>query len=231
MLYNQIHSIIYYSSIILLVFCLILGTKNLKKLGDLRSIYYLLILSFIQILISEILYAILYSLHPELENLWRQNGYKVTNIYIVLEFIIIVTFFQKLKKQKNRITSSALIFVFAAVSYFIPLINEDLNGFIHLKYFSLTSGLIILLLSINRLYSILKIMDYESSEDKTIFWVCLGIFLANIILWPTSVIQSLVKNDFNYYYKLSVIANSTGYIIMYLFSAISFYEKSRSRIY
>ena len=217
--------LVYYFSILVLISSIIVGIKNYYFLGDLRLMFYVLCLSFCQIFFTEFIVFTFVDKAPEFASIWSQNGFITVNIYSIIEFGFILNFLNSVWKNKKRSIIILLLFVLGIILYVLPLLTRDFTGFKDMKYFSLISGFIILNVTTLQLYKLLKINEDENIHQRSILIMCIGIFLTNTILWPTSIIQSLVKIDFKKFYKLLVIANSSGYLILYFFALISFYGK------
>jgi len=227
---SDFYDIVYYASVLMLIIAIIFGVTNFRSLKKLRLIFLLLILSFIQIFVTEILFLFLINIIPGFIESWRANAFIISNIYTFLEFSIIMAFFKSIIKNKNSSRSIIILFFIGFISYVTPLLTREHKSFVMMKYFSFSSGLIVLLISLFQINRMLKNYNFENKEEVAILIISIGVFLSNIILWPTLVIQSMVEIDFNRFYKLLVIANSSGYIVLYLFSSIAFYG-SKSRIY
>jgi hypothetical protein len=221
----------YYASTLTLIIAIIIGIANYKSLKKLKLIFLILILSFIQIFFTEFSFLILNNIIPNIKEKWKSNAFIITNVYTFLEFTLILAFFKSVNKNQNSNNTIIILFFIGVLTYIAPLFTNEYNGFVMLKYFSFSSGITILLLCLFQIKKLLKNYDFEKKDEIEILIISIGIFLSNLILWPTLVIQSIVHINFNRFYDLLVISNSSGYIVLHLFSSIAFYGKNKSRIY
>ena len=218
---------LYYISFLILIIALVLGIKNYERLENLKIIFFILVFSLIQIVFSEILYLIIDRINPNSLANRIEKGFSITNIYTVIEFGLILSFFESINKNQKTRKVYIISFFIGIAAYVTPFLINEYKSFIFFKYFSFVSGFIILAQSLFQINRLLKIFNSKNQTDTANLMMCIGIFLSNIILWPTTIIQSSVVNNFEKYYTLFVIANSIGYIILYLFSSITFYGKNK----
>ena len=217
----------YYISVLTLVISIVLGFKNYKRLKNLKFIFYILIFSLIQIFFSEILLLLLDRITPNFLDKWISKAFTITNVYTIIEFCLILGFLYSINQNIKTRKALSILFFLGILAYVSPFFTREYENFIMLKYFSFISGLIILPTSLFQINFLLKAYNTKNKVDNANLIMCIGIFLSNIILWPTIIIQSLVEFDFKRFYELFVIANSIGYTIMYLFSLIIFYGKNK----
>jgi hypothetical protein len=219
--------LLYNISLLILIVAIILGIKNYKRLENLKIILLILILSLIQIFFSEIIFIIFYITNPNSIHYRTENAYLSTNIYTILEFCLILFFLDSISKNPQTRRIYIILFFIGIASYLTPILMNDYKSFLLLKYFSFMSGLIILITTLAQIKLLLKDYNTKNHLDPANLIMCIGIFLSNIILWPIITIQSLVEMDFKNLYSFFVNANSIGYIIMNLFSSVTFYGKNK----
>jgi hypothetical protein len=87
---------LYYISFLILIIALVLGIKNYKRLENLKIIFFILVFSLIQIVFSEILYLIIDRINPNSLANRIEKGFSITNIYTVIEFGLILSFFESI---------------------------------------------------------------------------------------------------------------------------------------
>jgi len=226
----SLYLLTYYASVLMLIIAIIIGIIRYKSLKNLKFIFFILLISFFQIFFSEILFITLYNIIANARDQWRANAFIITNIYVIIEFSLILVFFNSLNKNKKIRKSLLVLFTIGILSYLMPLITLDYYSFMMLKYFSFVSGLIIMPINLFVINKLFQNYNIENKDDASNLIMCIGIFLSNIILWPTIIIQSYIHVYFQRFFDLHVIANSIGYFIMYLFSSIAFYGKNKSRV-
>jgi hypothetical protein len=207
----------------LTIWCSIYGFLSFNKLNKNKILIFLPSLSLLQIIISEA-----YKLKFTLQNRVGNFEHITVSIYIIIEYIILVFFFLKtLDIKKNKFFKiSILVF---SVLLLINKIQEN-KTLAEQAYFSflIFEGLTIEVLAFLSIINIFKKGKIEFLITDTTSLFSVGILFGFIIISPFSILQEYLINKSKNLYDLFFIANSIGYIIMYLFFLFSIYVSRRT---
>lgn len=210
-------------NILIPIICIVIATRNLKKITEAKILIILPILSILQIVITEFINTFFnYQNHV--------NAISKISIdtYTFIEFILIVLFYNHILVYQKIKTANRIILLLGSLFYCTYLLSYR-NIFALMDYFVLLSGLWIEILTLINLLHTIKNHDLNTLFSNSNNIISLGIFLSYIIIWPTNVMQDLYINNISSYLEFTFISNSLGYFILFSSLTISFYASGKPR--
>ena len=207
---------------IVTLYCGVYGFSNFKYLKKSRILVLLPICSGIQIIFVEVFKTI------------NHTEYRVglvehltVMIYLIFEIIVILIFFYS--------TSKSLLFKSILIIILLISVAIIINDYIEYKWhnendfkFQIFEGIAIEFLSffsIARFFMKGKIENVYL-ESENLFTI--GIFFGFVIIAPFSVLQNFLTSKGGILYEISFIANSFGYLIMFIFFILGIYASRKS---
>lgn len=210
-------------NIILSIICSIYGYKSKNKLKEAKILILLPFLSVCQIFLAEIIKLITRSIHSI-----GTIEYMTVTVFIISEFIIILIFFRNLVKRSNTELIWIIILILSLGTLAIDIIyfinNHEANTFL----FQIFESVTIECMSCLSLIRIFKTDKIENIYMRHTNLFTAGIFFGFIIIAPFSVLQKFMVTNTPKLYQLSVLANSLGYSIMFIFFILSIYVARKS---
>ncbi len=213
-----------YLNLIVAFFSIAVGVKSLKSLTENRILIFIPILSALQTILAELLGIY----HPK--NLVSDTTIYLINTYICAEFILICLYFWRICESKRYKACILTSIPIAIISIFTSNNNLNEKSPFKLDIFLLIEGPIILIFALLLTIELIKkrkIKDYNTGSNLI---ATLGILFSFFISWPTTIVQSNLRNIYSTLYKLSFIFNSISYLIFFSFLSYSFYVARKSRI-
>lgn len=211
-------------NIVVSIIAIKVGLKFKNKLSENRILLFIPIFSFCQIAISEII-KLKYSNKFIVVN----HSITIVNSYIIIEYILFVIFFWKIKEtklEKYIIISTTILTTIANVFHQYSLTNKNV---LSIDPLIIMEGPVLLILSLLFLTRYLKnkSLSIFIGDSNTI--AALGIFLSFLILWPSNILQNYILKYPNLILQFMFFANSIGYLILFLFISYSLYVSGKSR--
>jgi len=209
---------IQYLNILISCVAISVGIRYSKSLKENKILLIIPISSLLQIVFSEVL-KIINRNHLDV----LDQSIILTNIYICLEFYLIILFFWKITESKlesililvSTLIATIALFIFQKFEFKINLISIDL--------FLIIEGPIILTLTLFYLVKSMKIKNVINCIQEPNYIAALGIFLSFLVLWPVNILQNYFLKDTSTFFNFFFIANSTSYLIFFSFLTYSFY--------
>ena len=210
--------IIQYLNILISCIAISIGIKYFKNLKENNILLTIPILSIIQITFSEVLKII-----NENHLVVLDQSIMLTNIYICLEFFLLILFFWK--KTESRLEKFLIIVssIIATSSLFILDELKYINKLISIDLFLIIEGPIILTLSLFFIVKSMKNKNLINCIQDPSYIATLGIFLSFLLLWPVNMMQNYFLKDTSTFFNFFFIANSISYLIFFSFLSYSFY--------
>lgn len=214
-------------NIILTILTIVIGIKRFNSLGELKILILIPVLSFLQNLFVELI--------PFIENDFSNLGASETinnlikktsvHVYIFLEYTIIVFFLFKLFEKESEKKQTIILYSVSIISILYPLFFSSLENDSYFRYFKIINGIILQYLTIRYLYTKISMSGLSTNFRNSIIIVCVGILLSFSIIWPTSLIESIIRINFNFFYSYLILANIIGYSIFFTSLLIAFLWK------
>lgn len=214
--------VIQYLNLVITSFAIATGIKCSSRLKENKPLLIIPILSILQIIFSEIL-KIANRRYFNVSN----DAIILTNVYICLEFFLLIQFFWKIKKTKKE---KLLILISIPTTIASLLFSSKLKfreNLISIEAFHLLAGSIIIILALFFLVYTMKNKNLTFYIQEPNFIAVLGIFLSFLISWPTIIIQNFIMTDADTFVSFFFIANSISYLIFFSFLSYSFYASRK----
>lgn len=220
-------SLLFFFNIIITIFTIVVGIKNFSSLGKLKILIFIPMLSILQNLFVELIpftekYIPILDAANTVNNIIHKTS---VDIYIFLEFTIIVFFLFKLIENKKEKQQTILLYSISIISILYPFFFLPHGNNSYFKYFRIISGIILQYLIIRNLYLKISLSGLSTNFKNPIIIVCSGILLSFSIIWPTSLMESIVITNFNFFYSYLILTNTIGYLIFFTSLSIAFLWK------
>lgn len=204
---------------------IIIGIKFFLSLKENKILLIIPVLTFLQVVILEILKPILKTNHNILI-----DSASIIKIYIYLEYLLLVIFFWKLKHTVKEKIFLVIAFPIPLITFFISILFNTNKNVNYIDIFLLIEGPIILILALHYLVNSMRSIGITSCIQEPNFYATLGIFLSFMILWPSNILfDNFLKNQ-SVYFNFLFISNSIAYFIFFSFLIFSFYGTRKSGI-
>lgn len=210
-------------NILIIIICIVTATRNFKNIIEARILLLLPILSFLQIVITELINTFFYH-----QNHLKAISKTSIDTYTFIEFIVIVIFYNHILRYQKIKKVNRMILLLASLFYFTYLFSYK-NIYALMDYFVLLSGLWIEILVLIHLLYTIKNYDLNILFKNSNNIISLGVFLSYIIIWPINVMQDLYLNNISAYIEFIFMSNSLGYFILFSSLTISFYVSGKPR--
>jgi|GEM_PF-5806801 len=218
-------AIIQYLNILTTCVTISIGIKFFSRHKENKILLNIPILSLFQIVLSEIV-KIVFRFRYNI----TYESIVLTNIYIILEYFIIILFFWKLKQTRKEKIFITISFFIAFISLFIsPKLRVNQN-LISIDTLLFVEGPIIQTLTLSYLFNSMRKKNITNCIQDPNYLAALGIFFSFLILWPSNILFNFFLKNPSYFFNFFFISNSLSYLIFFSFLTISFYVTRKSGI-
>lgn len=211
-------------NLLLSLTCICYGIFSLEFIKEIRILIFIPVYSILQVIFSEI------SLKPFNGNYtFGMLQYTSVAIYIIIEFILILSFYSIVFKNTSLKNILKIIAALSIVFLFIDIIRTRIGNNINLFLFQIFTGFSIELLSFLGCRELLKKDNVENIFTKPNSIMIFGILFSFIIIAPFSVLQNFLISRNELLYEFLFLTNSLGYFILFSFLIFAIYVSRKSR--
>ncbi len=190
--------------------CIVIGSKNFSHLGNLKSLYFLSIISILQEL---------FSAHDSWLNI-PSYYFESRNIYVIVEFFVLLNFFRKVINNSKVKRFINLTQVISAI-YLLTYVFITKSILINYSLFSVTECLIFLVLCIFLFVQFLQSDETDNLLKHPLFLVTSGIFILFGVSAPTYFLYDELNKTFPEEILFDFIT-AVGYIFYVVLVTFSF---------